>query len=258
MLDELFPFDILADMHTHTVASKHAYSTLIENLTSAERNGMKLLAVTDHYFGNGDDIERKNEVARIAYLGKCVEGLNNPTNVRVIPGCEFNLGQEIYNRDKVMKNLKWKVIGLHTWFVNVEQISFESYYQLFENAARDGFTTFAHIEREMHRILYGFGQNHFDDCVEAMQRVVDLAVNSGIILEVNESSLRVNDGGAAERLRAWLAYAKSKNALICLGTDAHFCGEVGRFDNAIALLNQLEYPRDRILNCNKQLLREYA
>lgn len=36
------------DLHTHTLASGHAYSTLQENVRHASEIGMKLVAVTDH------------------------------------------------------------------------------------------------------------------------------------------------------------------------------------------------------------------
>ena len=39
---------LLADLHTHTVASGHAYSTLTENVHVARSRGMELVAVTDH------------------------------------------------------------------------------------------------------------------------------------------------------------------------------------------------------------------
>ncbi len=39
---------IQADMHTHTIASTHAYSTLLENITFAKNKGLKGIAVTDH------------------------------------------------------------------------------------------------------------------------------------------------------------------------------------------------------------------
>ena len=38
----------IIDTHTHTVASGHAYSTLIENAKAASAKGLKALAVTDH------------------------------------------------------------------------------------------------------------------------------------------------------------------------------------------------------------------
>ena len=39
---------IRADVHTHTVASTHGYSTIQENAAAARSLGLKLLAVTDH------------------------------------------------------------------------------------------------------------------------------------------------------------------------------------------------------------------
>lgn len=39
--------DIL-DVHTHTIASGHAYSTLQEMIDSAKTKGLKLLGITEH------------------------------------------------------------------------------------------------------------------------------------------------------------------------------------------------------------------
>lgn len=39
---------IIADLHTHTVASTHAYSTLQEMVTAASEMGLSAIAVTDH------------------------------------------------------------------------------------------------------------------------------------------------------------------------------------------------------------------
>ena len=40
--------DIVVDSHTHTIASGHAYSTILENALSAKNKGLKLLCITDH------------------------------------------------------------------------------------------------------------------------------------------------------------------------------------------------------------------
>jgi len=36
------------DMHTHTIASVHAYSSLREMATAAKEKGLELLGITDH------------------------------------------------------------------------------------------------------------------------------------------------------------------------------------------------------------------
>lgn len=39
---------LVVDSHTHTLASPHAYSTIMELAVTAKKNGIELLAVTDH------------------------------------------------------------------------------------------------------------------------------------------------------------------------------------------------------------------
>ena len=39
---------IIADTHVHTIASEHAFSTVLENHAAAKKKGLRFLAVTDH------------------------------------------------------------------------------------------------------------------------------------------------------------------------------------------------------------------
>lgn len=75
--------------------------------------------------------------------------------------------------------------------------------------------------------------------------------------EVNEASLLRNEGGSVDRVRYWLEFAKKNNCKICLGTDAHFCEAVGKFDKTIEMLNEVDYPKQLILNCNREDLKVY-
>ena len=36
------------DLHTHTIASGHAYSTLQENIAAARERGLKFLGLSEH------------------------------------------------------------------------------------------------------------------------------------------------------------------------------------------------------------------
>ena len=40
---------LLFDLHTHTVASGHAFSTLKENIEEAAAKGLKAMGTSDHY-----------------------------------------------------------------------------------------------------------------------------------------------------------------------------------------------------------------
>ena len=143
--------DVLADLHTHTLFSKHACSTVKENIEAARNKGLSYIAITDHYFGNGDELDKKNEVNRIKYIG---ERVKRTSDVAVIGSAEFNLGQEIYTPQK-LQSLKWKPIGLHNWFIDTKNLKFQDLFLLFKDAAEHGFTSFVHIEIELQKLLYG-------------------------------------------------------------------------------------------------------
>ena len=38
----------VVDLHTHTIVSGHAYSTLAEMIDAAQKKGLKLFGVTEH------------------------------------------------------------------------------------------------------------------------------------------------------------------------------------------------------------------
>ena len=250
--------DILADLHTHTIFSQHAHSTVKENIEEAKRGNLKYLAVTDHYFGDGTKIQQKNETTRIKYLKERVGAFEKDINI--LSGAEFNLNQKIPYWNEY-KDLDWKLIGLHSWFADIPKLTINQLYERFRVASEKEFNAFAHIERELHKVSNGiysetacFRRVH-PTIKEFLISICDLAKKKNIFLEVNEFSLVSNEGGAARRLEFWLNYAKENGNLISLGTDAHYYAEIGKFDNTIKLLNKIEFPKERILNCNKDLLK---
>ena len=242
--------DILADMHTHTLFSKHAYSTVKENIEVAKKRGLKYLAITDHYFCNGDNLDKKNEINRINYLGERTNHCENSDFI-VIPSAEFNLGQEIFTPNK-LNNVVWRPIGLHNWFVDIDILTLDDIFNLFVEAYQNGHNAFVHIEMELHKVHKGIYS--VEEIKEFLRKVVDFAREHDIWLEVNESTIITNECGSKSRLYHWLNYAKENGNKIYLGTDAHYCDEVGQFNNAISMLNEIDYPKELILNCNLDTL----
>ena len=243
--------DILADMHTHTHFSKHAYSTVKENIEAAKKRGLKYIAITDHYYGNGDDLDKKNEINRIQYLGQRVNRVES--DITVIGSAEFNLGQDVYTPEK-LEGLLCHPVGLHSWFVDRDSLTLDDVYNLFVEAHElKGYNAFNHIEREFHKLNHG---QYIDaELFHCLDRIVNYAYKNDIWLEVNESTIIENDGEAANRLFVWLQSAKNNGNKIYLGSDAHYCEEVGKFDRVIRLLNIIDYPKELILNCNEDMLK---
>lgn len=253
MNNEIKQQDIIADLHTHTTFSLHAYSSIKENIEYAKKAGLKYIAITDHFYNDGTILDKKNETNRIKYLEERVDTLES--GITVIGGAEFNLNQPIEYWDK-LKTIRWRPIGLHNWFIETNDITLDDLYQLFMKSI-DKHNAFVHIEREIHKINNKKHKENLDAEVKIFfQKMINLAKENDILLEVNESSLITNECGGAERLKYWLTLAKENGNLIYLGTDAHYCEEVGKFDNAIKLLNSIKFPKERIINCNEELLRK--
>lgn len=244
--------DILADLHVHSIASVHAYSTITECIQAAAKRGLKYIAITDHYFNEGSPVQRKNEVNGMAYMEEWVNP--NEYGVHVIGGGEFNLNHELFS-SRLIRRLKWRLYGCHSWYVDRPNTTLGQLFSYFADGV-GRFNAFAHIEREIHVLDHGkHGSNLDDEVKDFLHRVVDLAFENKIVLEVNEASLLRDEGGNASRLRYWLSYAKEKGNLISMGSDAHYHEHIGKFDLSLALLNDIDFPKERIINCNEELLR---
>jgi len=76
--------ELLVDLHTHTIASGHAYSTLTENVQAASRRGLKLLGTTDH----GPSMPGAPHLYHFGNLSILPESL---FGVEILPGVEANI-----------------------------------------------------------------------------------------------------------------------------------------------------------------------
>lgn len=250
--------DIIADMHTHTIYSKHAFSTLKENLDAAILHSMKYIANTDHSYGDTlSVIDQKNEEARISLINR----VNPYYGTSVISSMEFNLKRIFTESDKRICNklIKYRLFGLHSWFYYIPNMELKDLSKLFEFAVHYcNCNAFAHIEREINQMLHGNNEKEVTPEVrDILKEIVEFAKEHDVLLEVNESSLKDDNRGNTERMRCWLEMARDNGNRIVLGSDAHFCEEVGVFTNSIALLNELQYPKNLIINCDEEEIKKF-
>ncbi|MCI1821763.1 hypothetical protein [Megasphaera sueciensis] len=70
------PVRSLFDLHTHTVASGYAYSTLKENLAAAKAKGFIVMGTSDHSPGMSGSAE-KNFFLKLSYsISRYLENMN--------------------------------------------------------------------------------------------------------------------------------------------------------------------------------------
>lgn len=220
---------LLADLHTHSVASGHAFSTIDELAAAAGELGLELIAVCDHgpglpgaphewYFGN------------LKVVPSVIGG------VRVLKGVEANLmraghgeraqGNGLDLGDYRLKVLDLVAVGVHPdcgWEGASEAEITEALVAALANPLVD--------------MVTHAGNPDFPVDVEA---VVEAAVEHGVIVEINNASYDTISKRSSDvaRERSLARAAARAGALVAITSDAHHRSRVGVFDRAVASVTE--------------------
>ncbi len=228
----------IADLHVHSVASGHAYSTVTENVRAAAERGLEIIALTDHgpmlpgaphayYFGN------------LRVIPDMLFG------VRVLKGIEANIMDRqgsLDLDDQRLAKLDIVLAGLHTHCAPHGSVAENT--EMLINALRNPW-----VDAIVHP-----GNPEYPVDFTAL---VQAAVEYDVALEINNSSLTVSRKGSLPFCHTIAGLAKQYGAKILLGTDSHFAVHVGNFDAADALLAQHGITEEQILNTSRERLRDH-
>lgn len=229
---------ILTDLHTHTIASTHAYSTVLENVAYAKRNGIEAIAVTDHAPGIPDGAHRWHFI-NLRALPDVIDG------VRVLKGAEaniMNLDGGVDLLEEYLKNLDWVIASYHRWCI--EDIGTKAdrtrcYINLLENEQID--------------MLGHCGSPVFDFEIAP---VIDAAKSNNKIIEINETTSKIRKDNIPICREIAIACAE-KGVKISVDSDAHFCYDIGNFPLSKQMLEEIGFPEELIVNRNLSTLREH-
>ncbi|MDE6517186.1 MAG: phosphatase [Acetatifactor sp.] len=229
----------LMDMHTHTIASGHAYSTLQENIAAAREKGLKFLGLSEHgpavdggprpiYFQNYKIIPREHGDLRL-FCGIEAD----------ITDYEGHLDLDAFT----LSRMDYCIASMHTLVVT-------------PGSARENTMASIHaMENPLVKIL-----GHPDDSRYPMdyEELVRAAAQLQVALEVNNSSLHPLSSrqGARENIRTMLAACLRYGASVILGTDSHICSLVGDFTQADQLIKEMDFPQELIINTNPARIKE--
>ena len=228
------------DMHTHTIASGHAFSTLQEMARAGADRGLKLLGITEHTSG--------------------IPGTCDPIyfrNLHVVPrqmyGIELMLGAEINILDskgnidadeELMRRLDIRVAGIHSlcYTSGTMEENTEGMIKVIRNP---------YIQIISHP---GDGTAKLD-----FEPIVLAAKEHYTLLEINNSSLKPtrNKVDARENNRKILDLCKKYEVQVILGSDAHISFDIANYEYLYALLQQTEFPEELIVNRNVEMFKNY-
>jgi putative hydrolase len=225
------------DTHTHTYASGHAYSTLIENAQAAQANSVHMFCTTDHshsmpgaphywFFGNQK------------ILPRFISG------VAVIRGVEaniINISGEIDIPLETDCNLDWIIASLHEPVFKPANKAVHT--QTLINVIKSG-----RVDALGH-----LGNPNFDFDFNA---VISCAKMHNVAIEINNCSLNgASRAGSADRCNEIACVARDLGAYVTTGTDAHFCQQIGKLELVSDMFDKIGMPTEQVItHTTKQFL----
>ena len=220
------------DVHTHTVASGHyTRDTATDLIKQAARSGLKLLGISDH----GPALPHS---CTASYFRGLSLSPARRMGVHVLYGAEVNI-MDFSGRldlpEAVMKNLDYCIAAMHPPCLA---------------PGSPGENTQAYIramENPYIRIIA-----HPDDVKYPAdyERILKAAMDNRVLLEINNSSLSPEGyrGNVKENNRTILKLCQKYHYPVLLSSDSHGHCHVGSFTYALALIQEMDFPRELIMN----------
>lgn len=217
------------DVHTHTIASGHAYSTLIENAKAASEKGIKVLGTTEHgismphsphiwYFNNYKVLPREMYGVTMLY----------GTEANIID-YDGNLDMDDFTLDK----LDIVIGSIHDEVYKVGNV--EENTKAFINVIESGKVD----------IIGHLGN---PEVPVDFEEIVKCAKKNDVLIEINNSSFTTSRVGSHENCKKIASLCKKHEVMLIINSDAHFCTLIGEFTQAVNMLQSIDFPEDFIIN----------
>lgn len=231
----------VVDVHTHTLVSGHAYSTIQENIRAGQARGLEVLGITEH--------------------APKMPGSTHPSyfqNFKVIPreygGMELLMGVELNILDDQ------GTVDLEEWILKKMDLVIASMHWTCYEPGSCEYNTQAYINTIKNPLVNILGHPDDDRFPVDLRAVVQAAKEYDVLLEVNNSSLdpRGFRQNAEENIRKLLTLCKEYQAMVIVGSDAHMDVDVGNHDRALKILEEMAFPEELVVNTSAERLRKYV
>lgn len=225
---------ICADLHTHTLASGHAHSTLKEMAIQAKQMGYEALAITDHAKSLPGS-PPKYYFSNLTRLPDIIED-----GLVLLKGVEGNLLGDgtIDVPEALHPRLDWFIVSLHG--VLVDDLSLDRATELWLQVAENPYVDMiGHSEQQNFRYDYEYVTKVFAQ----KNKVVEMNAASATSRPGNEGNMRE------------LALACMKNGTrIAVNSDAHSIYRMDSLGHVLAMLEEIGFPEELVVNSSMERL----
>ncbi len=231
---------IEVDTHTHTVISGHAWSTLSENVAAARNKGMKGLCLTEHgpaLTGGAPGYTPHSQ----RMVPAIIDG------IRVFKGIEANILDTSGRLDIPERYLRLVEFGIASYHnIGVDGVAI----------GNEEENTGAYIAALNVPYIDMLGHADDPDVPCDLEALVLEAKKLGKLLELNNN--RIASGiYKADRLREYALLCKKHSQRVCVSSDAHFHTMVGNVKPMLALLEEIDFPEELVVNLTLERFQGY-
>jgi putative hydrolase len=217
------------DLHVHTVASGHAYSTINEIAAAAAARDLRAVGMTDH----GPNMPAAPHPYHFECLYMIPEYIDG---IRILKGVEANIigPGRVDLEDRLLDRMELVLAGFH------HDCGYPS-----DNRAGNTRAVLALMENPRINIICHPGNPDFPLDYEAVARK---GAETGTALELNNSSFATSRAGSSENCRLIARQCARFGTPITIGSDAHIAQEVGHFEHSLAAIAHAGIPAEQIVS----------
>lgn len=230
----------IIDLHTHTLASGHAYNTLSEMIRGAWAAGVEVLGSSDHGPAMPGSCHRM-------YFANFKAIPKHQPGIGLLMGCELNILDyqgKVDLDDNILAKMDYCIASLHLPCLEPGTMSqnTNAYLGVIENPHIQiiGHPDDGRYPVDYHTLVAAAGERHK-------------------LLEVNNSSLKPGSfrQGAREHYIQMLELCARYHVSILMGSDAHWVDDAGNHGLARALLEEIHFPQELVVNTSVDKLIPY-
>lgn len=227
-----------SDLHTHTIVSGHAYSTLLENVAYCSKNGIKILGTSDH----GPKMPGAPHYWYFANLRSVPRIIDD---VIILKGAESNILDVDGNIDlpaDATNSLDYMIASFHEPVFPPKLSKEENTLAILNTIDKN----------EKVEIVGHLGNPNYELDYEAIVKKVK---EKNIMIEINNSSLLGSSRrGSDVNCETIACLCKKHGAKVILTSDAHMNTAIGNFSKGIELFNKIGMPEELIMNDPNKLI----
>lgn len=220
--------NIKVDTHTHTLASSHAYSTVMENAQYAAKNGMEAIAITDH-------APMLPDAPHIWHFRNLKNIPRELFGVKILYGVELNiLGLDGSVDSDGMPINKMDVVN-----ASIHAPAFK------DGAGHDCTAAYEKLVKNPDIDIICHSGN--PDYTYDYDYIVSMAKEYNKLIEINNHSFAVRKTSIENCIKIAELCKKYETGVV-VTSDAHFCMDIGEYSSALNMLKEINFPPELIIN----------